>query len=398
MTLPLYLVVHTANILGIFNDPFEFSGDYGPEVNPVRETVFELIVSKEAITRNLTDVQVRELMDEENPDTQTIHRFRQILVNQAIERDREHGPTFAELITSELLNELTAKQEKLKYLGFKDTDLQAMRNFITRHAHQKAFRFLKNNPPDLLKLDKTLRDNARAEAFKEKLIAADSGFVFTQESDTFVPQVLTQDGLYHPVSKQNPADCCYVFLRSNIWDANYEIIPILSYKGYEDGAMSVVLATRIDNQDKFLRAACHGHSTKPEDGRLQITLVMEQFQRLSQMPKNKGLQLLIGIDANTKSEKDVEMLHEHLNRLGLVGTSVGPTTVKRRMVTAQHSKMGRFATDEEDFLVTLKVENGGRFSLSNPTVGFSKEKPDVTRMLPIIDNPSDHYPVGATLW
>lgn len=518
MILPLYLVIHTANILGIFTDPFEFEGDYGPEINPVRETVFELVVSKEALARNLPDFQVRELMQDENPDPQAIHCYRQILVNQAIERDSEHGPTFSELITPAMLETLAKKQKELEHIGFHDTELQAMRNFITRHGNQKAFRFLRNNPPFLMTLDKALRENAsqdgrafdlpilsstkvltgrgapelkailldaifnektftfskseeslinnlvsvdenmlkellgaeataqelqvfctpagqvffywvyqslnlhliaddqliqqvnnvkkifartignpeiRASSFKENLIAADSGVVFTQESDTFVPKVLNQDELYLPVSQQNPADGCYVFLRSDIWEADYEIIPLSGYDRYKEGVMSVVLATRRDNQGKFLLASCHGHSTKPEDGRRQISLVMEQFHRLSQMPENRWLQLFIGIDANTKSENDVRMLHEHLNALGLVATSVGPTTIKRRMVTAQHSKMGRFAIDEEDFLITLKPANGGMFKLTNHTVGFSEEKPDITKVLPNIDNPSDHYPVGA---
>lgn len=33
----LMLVIATANILGAFNDPFEFDGDYGPSMNPTRE-------------------------------------------------------------------------------------------------------------------------------------------------------------------------------------------------------------------------------------------------------------------------------------------------------------------------------------------------------------------------
>jgi hypothetical protein len=67
------------------------------------------------------------------------------------------------------------------------------------------------------------------------------------------------------------------------------------------------------------------------------------------------------------------------------------------MVTVQHSKAGRFAVDEEDYLITLKPENGGTFVLSDQTVGFSDQKPDTTEPLPNINNPSDHYPVGATL-
>ncbi len=109
------------------------------------------------------------------------------------------------------------------------------------------------------------------------------------------------------------------------------------------------------------------------------------------------LQLLIGIDANTKNEEDILALRKHLDSLGLVGTDVGPTTIKRRMVTAQHSKVGKFAVDEEDYLITLKPENGGRFTFEEQTVGFKSERADVSIPLPNVENPSDHYPVGAKL-
>ena len=59
------LVVFTSNILGSFNDPFEFEGDYGEEMNSVRKDVFELVVSKEALARNLTDSQIKELIQKE---------------------------------------------------------------------------------------------------------------------------------------------------------------------------------------------------------------------------------------------------------------------------------------------------------------------------------------------
>ena len=34
------------NILGSLSDPFEFEGDYGPEINPIRHKVFELVCVK----------------------------------------------------------------------------------------------------------------------------------------------------------------------------------------------------------------------------------------------------------------------------------------------------------------------------------------------------------------
>jgi hypothetical protein len=238
----------------------------------------------------------------------------------------------------------------------------------------------------------------RAQMFRDKLIVADASIVFTQESDAIVPQLLAEDGIFHPVDTQNPADGTFVFLRENIWKPTYQIITIDDYEGYERGRLNVILATKKDTGEKFLLASSHGNSTRAEDGRLQIAKIVEKFHQLTKLPENKDLQLVIGIDANTKSEEDVELLREHLQSLGLVATSVGPTTIKKRMVTAQHSKAGRFAVDEEDYVIVLKPENGGLYQMVNPSVGFREEKPDPTITLPNIDNPSDHYPVGTTLF
>lgn len=237
----------------------------------------------------------------------------------------------------------------------------------------------------------------RAQMFRDKLLAADASVVFTQESDANVPLLLTEKGLFHSVATQNPADGTFVFLRGDIWEPNYQVIAIDDYEGYLRGRLNVIVATKRDTGEKFLLASCHGNSTKAEDGRLQIAKIVEKFHQLTQLSENKDLQLVIGIDANTKSDEDVERLHDHLESLGLVATSVGPTTIKKRMVTALHSKAGRFAVDEEDYVIILKPEKGGLYQMINPTVGFQEEKPDPTVTLPNRDNPSDHYPVGVTL-
>ena len=182
-----------------------------------------------------------------------------------------------------------------------------------------------------------------------------------------------------------------------MWEADYQVLSIEGYDGYGKGRLNVILATNKQTGGKFVLASAHGNSTRAEDGRLQIRLIKEKFDQLLQQPENAGLQLLIGIDANTKTEDDVFALRDHLETLGLLGTSVGPTTIKQRMVTVQHSKAGRFAIDEEDYLIILKPENGGTFLLTQPTVGFSEEKPDINIPLPNVNTPSDHYPVGATL-
>ena len=218
--------------------------------------------------------------------------------------------------------------------------------------------------------------------------------LFTQESDTFVPKALVQDELFLSVGRQNPKDGTFIFLRSDLWEPDYEVIPVDEYK--ENGCMNVIMATRKDTGQKFLLASCHGHSTKPEDGRHQITLIMEIYNEMSKHEKN--LQLLIGTDANTKRKPDEDKFREHLDLLGLMATDVGTTTVKRRMETVQHDKAGRYATDQEDYLVTLKPENGGQFQFEDLSVSF---KPlgdvDMSMPLPNIDNLSDHYPVGARL-
>lgn len=465
----LSIVVHTANILGIFTDPFEFEGDYGPEINPIRQKVFELVVSKEALAS-------REKKE------------------AAKEQDRQYGPTLEEVVTPEMLQMLAQKQVEIA--SFSRSDLEGIFHFVEQNKDVKIFYFLRHMPSDLLHLDKKLRDQAslegkpfglpllsstepligtnslelklhlldavltpktflltkpkapskdyealrtpggqvftywlyhafnlhlvsqdpsfiaeinrvkenfakglgdpevRASQFLKKLRAANSGVVFTQESDTFVPQALVQGG-YLPIDKQNPKGGLFIFLHSNLWEKDYEIVPVEGYESYVEGNMTLILATLKETQEKFLLVSGHGNSTKPEDGRLQISLAKQTFDRLKL--KHEGLQLVIGIDANTKSEKDIHDLRAHLDQLGLVATSVGPTTIKRRMVTTQHAKAGREARDEEDFIITLKPEKGGRYALIRSTVGFREEKPDYKKMLPNVDNPSDHYPVGATL-
>ncbi len=95
----LSIVIHTANILGIFNDPFEFAGDYGPEMNPTRQKVFELVVSPVALAKNLSDQEVIELMGGGNFSDKEISDFRNDSVTQAIAKEREFGPTLSQLIT-----------------------------------------------------------------------------------------------------------------------------------------------------------------------------------------------------------------------------------------------------------------------------------------------------------
>lgn len=517
MNLLLNLIIQTANILGIFTDPFEFDGNYGPEVNPIRQKVFEQVVSKAALSKNSSDFEIKELMHDDHASKAAIDDFRNQLVIQTISKEKEYGPTLSQLVSPALIDEIKNKQIELQNKGFSATELEEILSFIEKYKEQKVFHFLRNNPPELLSLDKILKDKAaregkefdlpilgsmkllegedsiqlkknlieavftketlistkepgsikqalsklpedylkgffgenannqdleifssssgqlffywlyqslnldliaidpeliaqinkvkeifsrtlgdstsRANAFREKLIASDTSLLLTQESDAILIHTLTSDGLFLPIDQQNPKDGTFILLRSDMWEPDYEIITIENYEGFKAGRLNLILATQKESGQKFLLASGHGHSTNAEDGRLQMTHIMEKFRELS----NGDLQLLIGIDANTKNEADVSAFRDHLENLGLIGTDVGPTTIKRRMVSAQHSKVGRFAIDEEDYLITLKSTQGGVFSFTNPTVGFSEEKPDINIPLPNIENPSDHYPVGATL-
>lgn len=516
MNIFLGIVIHTANILGIFVDPFEFEGDYGTEVNPIRQQVFERVVSKEAQVKYLSDTEVLVAMPDSSKD---IEANRKKLLQNAIEKDKVYGPTLSQLIPLALLEEVAKKHQELQGAGCEAEDFERLRSFVERYGDQKVFHFLRHNPSELLKLDKILRDKAaregknfdlpilgsteelkgknrlelkknlldavfteeilkeaqkkekvekalekldenflkkflgeeaktedlaafstpfgqafffwmyhslnlhlvavdeamiekinqvkdifahtlgnaeaRAEAFKDKVLKAGTAVVFTQESDARISKALTEEGYFLSVESQNPLDGSFVFLKGDCWEPDYEVIDISSYSGFEGGKMNVILATQKITGQKFLLASCHGNSTDAEDGRLQISLVVDKFKQLSK--EHKDLQLVIGTDANTKSEKDVEDFKNHLDTLGLVSTSVGPTTIKKRMVTVQHGKAGRPAIDEEDYLITLKKEDGGRFTLTHPTVGFKEESPDITQSLPNKENPSDHYPVGALL-
>lgn len=163
MNLILSIVIHTANILGIFTDPFEFEGDYGPEVNPIRQKVFEQVVSKEALSKNLSDTEIRELIQEGNISEKRVKEYRNSLIVQAISEEKEYGPTFSQLITPELIEELKNKQTELQNSGFSSSDLERILFFITHYKDQKAFHFLRNNPSEILSIDKALRDKAARE-------------------------------------------------------------------------------------------------------------------------------------------------------------------------------------------------------------------------------------------
>src|SRR5574339_329897 len=114
----LPLVVHTANILGVFGDPFEFEGDYGAEVNSTRQKVFELVVSKHALAGELSDDQIKALMKDNTSNPQQISEFRASLLEDALRQDQQNGPILSDLITPDLFDALELKQHELQDAGF----------------------------------------------------------------------------------------------------------------------------------------------------------------------------------------------------------------------------------------------------------------------------------------
>lgn len=508
-------VVTTANILGAFDDPFEFAGDYGEENNEIREKVFDLIVSKEALAKNLSKEALADLVAK-STITQAI------FIADSIKEDKDHGPTLKEVVTPALFEQIKTKLLQLKT---DQNDIDALARFVTKYGNEKIFYFMRNNPPDILKLEKALKDDAadkgksfdlpvlgskriltgknalelkknlanyvftqevlskanptfvdkkdenkikpitvnidklkpdflrgffkngdnkdlyalctpaglaffywlyqslifdliaedrslideintvktkfaaslgdpkkRAAVFRQRLIAADSKLLFTQEADKYTRDSLMQDDLFLPIGKQNTKDGTMILLRSDFWEPEFEIIPFNEYAKYNAGKLTAILATPKESQQKFLLVSGHGHSEQAEDGREQMQHAVKKLAQLIE-ERNEEIFLIIGVDANTKKKEDVKAFRKMLDDLGLISTQVGPTTIKRRMVTVQHGKAGLYAVDEEDYIIVKQDQ----LALSNVTVGFGKpgEKANVTVSLPNMQNQSDHYAVSA---
>jgi hypothetical protein len=323
-----------------------------------------------------------------------------------------------ELLSKHVLNDLTkgseAQQKMLnkippdylsRYLG-KEAQTKDLDFLLTRSGQPLFFWFyhtlnlhLISQDPNLIEkvnrvktifADTIGNPKTRAALFKKRVDENGFGVVLTQECDRMVVEAFATD--FWPLDGQNQTSGTFVFLKKDLWEKPEPLTIDAPYEGLRKGKVNPVLAKNKITGEMFLFAACHGDSNDASDGRYQVRLVKEKFDELQKLYPE--LNLVIGIDANTKSEEQVAALRDELDELGLEATNVGPTTIKQRMLTAQSHKTARFARDEEDFLITLK---GGKYKLANPLVGFSQEKPDPNRCLPDIGNPSDHYSVGATL-
>lgn len=413
MNLLLTIVVHTANILGSFDDPFEFAGDYGPSMNETRSQVFERVLYPpketpllEIIPPELVEELLLKLESLDIPYEEQEEFVKFIFENQEIKSDYLSFDKLAKeqklpILTSTIpFDTQDAYELKLNLLEeiFTPENRALARSikplfyywvYQCKHIHLIA------KDPSLIEKVNTVKAQfakglgnpmQRALKFREKIILAETSVLFTQECDKITRDLLT-DRFFHSVDRQNNQDGTLIFLKSTEWEKNYEVLSFPSYPGFAKGKLNAIVAKTL-NGELFLLASCHGNSTKPEDGRHQISLVVEKYEEL--LLKYPDLQLIIGIDANTKSEAQVEDLQKLLESYSLISTRVGPTTIKQRMITAQLEKSGRYAIDEEDFLITKKP---GIFI--NTTVGFTFDPPNTSIPLPNINNLSDHYPIGA---
>jgi hypothetical protein len=395
----LLSAIYTANILRSFSDPFEFEGDYGAEMNPLREQVFECVVPSEEPSITLGELVPPSLLVEapeevlafleihrDEPAYPLLHSVPSHLLYWG--KREEHFPFLGSL--TPLKGDGEAMKRELLDVVFSHSDRPVMELFIYWAYHALNLHLIAEeglvDEVNLVKerFGQRLGDaQRRAEIFREKLVAADVTLLFTQECDELTMRELTRDGLYHPVSGQAEGDGTYIFLRADDWLAEYGLVPIEGE--FREGTVNAIVATNKGGE-RFLLASAHGHSTDAADGRAKIAQIVEAFRGL------ENVRLVIGTDANTKEPEDERLFREELERLGLVATDVGPTTVKRRVVTVQHSKAGKLCHDQEDYLI---VERDGAVSLAGAHAGFGQDQVEVDRLLPDLDNLSDHYPVGA---
>lgn len=230
----------------------------------------------------------------------------------------------------------------------------------------------------------------RTQSIKEDLLNKHPALLFLQECDRYLLEALTNDSFFLPIQDQNMKDGTLVLLEKDQWEEDYQVIPVEEYKGYKEGKVNIVLAKQKSSSIPFLLASCHGASLDPSDGRKQISIIMKKYRSFQK--NNPHLQLIIGIDANTKSQKEVEALYEHLDSLHLVCTKVGATTIKRRMITTEQEKAGIYIQDQEEYLITLGNQADRLAMLSKPFLRFDNKEEG---FLPNPSNLSDHYPVGA---
>jgi hypothetical protein len=123
----------SANVLGIFSDPFEFAGNYGDFINSVKAQVEARLIGRAM-----------------HPGTAP--------TEGEIQSQLNYGPTLQELCPVTIKNSL---RNLFGERGLDVKNFDATMDFFNKHSHSQLFHFFKNCPSALLSLDLALRQEAK---------------------------------------------------------------------------------------------------------------------------------------------------------------------------------------------------------------------------------------------
>jgi len=266
--------------------------------------------------------------------------------------------------------------------------------YMLYHWHHRAL--VQDMIPEVNKLNEAFKNTladpvARANTYVSNIQENRFGVVMIQEISQPLIDGLSEN--FWPIGKQTEGTegmDSVVFLHKKLWKENYEVISFETYK--DKKKITMVVAESITGEF-FAFAACHGDSQKAEDGREQLTHVMDAFWKLKE--KHPGIQLVLSTDANTKKKDEVAAFTDHATSLNFDCTDSVPTCFKQRMDTTQ-PKSGTLDSSACDFLLTASAKAGGIWELARQRVGY-KETQENNSLLPNLAYPSDHFPRSATL-
>lgn len=207
----------------------------------------------------------------------------------------------------------------------------------------------------------------------------DSDIVFTQECNNQIMSVLISE-LFYPIDDiQNINNGCLIFLKREKWS---NIVNVSLEKN--NLKVNIILAKYSDNKE-YMLASCHGNSRDASDGRNLITIIYNIYLRHKQ--NNNNLNLIIGTDANTKSNTDINLFNLLIKNLSLYSSyekNQNYTTIKKRMITTQISKSLVTSHHIKDYIISNN-------EIDNVIINSNQN------MLPNLENLSDHYPVHALI-